>query len=453
MVIIFLMTDDTHILPDFVLIDLTSVTCHLKPVTSMTISLRSICTQTDESYLLTGHKDESTWTQDADVEQQHTIKGTILDYPHASDPIEMLDNQSEFTEDNIHDLSFYSQAESMDTDITDITDKDAEQNNPCERKFIVFESCLNFLLQICPECGHPVEELTKTVKGSLLIVNRTCTEGHCSLWTSQPLLNGMAAGNLLLSAAILFSGCTYRKISHLASIINLQVMAERTFHSIQRKYLFPVVHRAWSAHQQGIFSRNNNTELVLCGDGRCDSPGYSAKYCTYTMMSEDSGEIVNFKIVQVTETNSSVAMEKEACKRCIDELIAEPLSIKVISTDRHTGINAMCRKDYPHIDHQFDIWHVIKSISKKVTKAGKNKECNDLIPWTKSICNHMWWACQTCEGNAQLLRNGSLFYTTPAIYTAGVVQNSSLNVHTLHCLKSANTRQAGLSPAVLHTML
>lgn len=290
--------------------DLTSVTCHLKPVTSMTISLRSICTQTDESYLLTGHKDESTWTQDADLEQQHTIKGTILDYPHASDPIEMLDDQSEFTEDNIHDLSFYSQAESMDTDITDITDKDAEQNNPCERKFIVFESCLNFLLQICPECGHPVEELTKTVKGSLLIVNRTCTKGHCCLWTSQPLLNGMAAGNLLLSAAILFSGCTYRKISHLASIINLQVMAERTFHSIQRKYLFPVVHRAWSAHQQGIFSRNHNTELVLCGDGRCDSPGYSAKYCTYTMMSEDSGEIVTLKIVQVTVVTAQLPWKK-----------------------------------------------------------------------------------------------------------------------------------------------
>ena len=67
MVIIFLMMDDTHILLDLVLIDLTSVTCHLKPVTLMTISLRLICTQTGESYLLTGHKDESTWTQDTDL--------------------------------------------------------------------------------------------------------------------------------------------------------------------------------------------------------------------------------------------------------------------------------------------------------------------------------------------------------------------------------------------------
>ena len=32
---------------------------------------------------------------------------------------------------------------------------------------------------------------------------------------------------------------------------------------------------------------------------RCDSPGYSAKYCHYTMMLDDTGEILQTDLVQV----------------------------------------------------------------------------------------------------------------------------------------------------------
>ena len=51
--------------------------------------------------------------------------------------------------------------------------------------------------------------------------------------------------------------------------------------------------------------------ICLHGDGRCDSPGYSAKYCTYYIMDSVSGLILDYNLVQSTETESSVAMEKE----------------------------------------------------------------------------------------------------------------------------------------------
>ena len=41
---------------------------------------------------------------------------------------------------------------------------------------------------------------------------------------------------------------------------------------------------------------------------------------------------------------------------------------------------------------------------KKLTKAAKQKDCHDLSAWTKSICNHLWWSCQTCERNALTLK-------------------------------------------------
>ena len=261
----------------------------------------------------------------------------------------------------------------MDTDDNDdIIDSEEElqKQHGTQRKFVFFENCLDCLFQFCPQCCQPVleSEVVKVLKGSFLSVNYTCSQGHANTWHSQPLLNRMPAGNLLLSAAILFSGSTYSKFAHLAHILNLSIMVERTYHSIQAKYLFPIVHETWMIHQE-IYARLRGQQLKLSGDGRCDSPGYNAKCCTYTIMTQESGEFVDFHIVQVTETTSSVAMEKEAFKRCIEDLQNADLDVQIIATDHHAGIAALCWKEYPHIDHQFDIWYVTKGVMKKLTKA------------------------------------------------------------------------------------
>ena len=241
--------------------------------------------------------------------------------------------------------------------------------------------------------------------GTWLTVQYTCAVGHHNRWHSQPLLRGMAAGNLLLSAAILFSGSTFTKFAHLDDVLNLSILAERTFHDIQSKYLFSVVHHTWTQHQQQVFQRLQGQELKISGDGRCDSPGYNAKYCAYTLMLQSSGEIIDFWVMQVTETTSSVAMEKEAFRMCIEAVKGAGFKIAMVATDHHTGIAALCRTTYPEIDHQFDIWHVCKSLMKKLTKAGKQKECEDLLPWVKSICNHLWWSCETSGGDKALLKD------------------------------------------------
>lgn len=74
-----------------------------------------------------------------------------------------------------------------------------------------------------------------------------------------------------------------------------------------------------------------NGPVNLNGDGRCDRPGYSAKYGTYTMMS-DEGLIVTFSVVQVTEVTSSNAMEKEGFERCFQNLTAEEITVKRVAT-------------------------------------------------------------------------------------------------------------------------
>ena len=41
--------------------------------------------------------------------------------------------------------------------------------------------------------------------------------------------------------------------------------------------------------------------MDLCGDGRSDSPGHSAKYGTYSLIDEATGHITDFSFVQVSE--------------------------------------------------------------------------------------------------------------------------------------------------------
>ena len=92
-----------------------------------------------------------------------------------------------------------------------------------ERKFIMFEFQLMALFHRCHRCGQEVK-LETSVIGTLLVVNGTCPDGHVLHWQSQPMVRGMAAGNLLLSAAILLCGLAFTGITNLANVFNLTML-------------------------------------------------------------------------------------------------------------------------------------------------------------------------------------------------------------------------------------
>ena len=88
-------------------------------------------------------------------------------------------------------------------------------------------------------------------------------------------------------------------------------MSKTTFYKMQSNYLFRVIDSAWQDEKAKVLNEaKENGYVKLNGDGRCDSPGHTAKYGTYTMMS-DEGKILTFSLVQSSEVSSSNAMEKE----------------------------------------------------------------------------------------------------------------------------------------------
>lgn len=82
-------------------------------------------------------------------------------------------------------------------------------------KYIVFESQLLELFVVCPHCEAETVPMTKTT-GTLLSVQQVCGCVFTRKWNSQPYVNQMPAGNLLLSGAILFSGSQPSKLGSAA---------------------------------------------------------------------------------------------------------------------------------------------------------------------------------------------------------------------------------------------
>ena len=86
------------------------------------------------------------------------------------------------------------------------------------------------------------------------------------------------------------------------------------------------------------------------------------------MIGQHTDKIVDLHAVQVTEVSSSNAMEREGFKCCMNHIknhVGGGGQIKVVATDRHVGIRADMKRNFPEIDHQFDVWHLAKSITKK----------------------------------------------------------------------------------------
>ena len=228
------------------------------------------------------------------------------------------------------------------------------------------------------------------------------------------LLLWVASGSILLVAAII--GTTYSTFKKFADCLNLVFLGRTTFFSIQKEIVLPVIQAVWTAEKKRVKSilsgeqyiilillnllviifvtapcqdfilfdsldgllqfpscilfwqyfyssldfpflpccnyHSAGRDLVLADDGRYDSPGYTAKFGTYTLMDVETNLIVDFQVCQCTDTTSSVAMEKLGFETVLARCKAEGLKITTMVTDRSLSIKKFLRGE-PDINHQF----------------------------------------------------------------------------------------------------
>ena len=170
-----------------------------------------------------------------------------------------------------------------------------------EPKGIVFLSQLLLLFQNCHKCFGPSPQVQTSLSGTMFIIDIFCH--HCNakfFWKSQPYLNGrFPAGNLLLSFGILCAGASVTKVLRVFKHIGLLGYSEATYHYHQGHFLFLSIISYWQSYQKSILDSLKGKEVVVVGDGRHDSMGHSAKFCTYTMLCCTVGLIVHLVVIQV----------------------------------------------------------------------------------------------------------------------------------------------------------
>ena len=177
---------------------------------------------------------------------------------------------------------------------------DESVSNPIyQKKFIVFASNLLSLFLNCFMCHCPAEVSLETI-GTFLRVKLFCPSCLFNyVWESQPLIGDMPAGNLALSTAIICSGSLPSKVIQMFRFMNCETISDTTFFNYQSKYLHPAISMTWEKHQQEILS-SFKTEKNVGGDARCDSPGYCAKFGSYTLHELKYNVIIDVELVQVS---------------------------------------------------------------------------------------------------------------------------------------------------------
>ena len=97
--------------------------------------------------------------------------------------------------------------------------------------YLVFESALLLLFSSCIHCSSHTS-VKKVVIGSFLQIIQTCS--NCSkrrTWESQPHIGKIPAGNILTSAAILYSGALPSIALKMFQILKLSMITRKTFFS------------------------------------------------------------------------------------------------------------------------------------------------------------------------------------------------------------------------------
>ena len=79
--------------------------------------------------------------------------------------------------------------------------------------------------------------------------------------------------------------------------------------------------------------------MILSGDGRCDSPGKSAKFCTYSITDSETNQILHFENVDKREVGlCSPNMEREGMTRCLDFVISKGIKVGELITDSSSSV-------------------------------------------------------------------------------------------------------------------
>lgn len=211
-------------------------------------------------------------------------------------------------------------------------------------------------LAICRRCSK-INKITKKQKGASMTFDCICPEGHKYVWRTSKCFRRTPLVNTLMAAAIFCSGIAFTAFDRLSSAIGLAFFSEKTFYDHITNYLSPVIQSTWYnmwKSQVADIRKDNHPVLQVCGDGKFDSPGHSAKFCIYSLMSIE-GQILDFVIFQ--QKMVSGELESKAFRFVFERLLNAVGKEKVdlFCSDRNMSVAKIMRMEFTAVKHAYDV--------------------------------------------------------------------------------------------------
>jgi len=184
---------------------------------------------------------------------------------------------------------------------------------------------LDLLLDLFKTCHHPgcCQNLMPKhhLIGPTVVINWTCTHGHKGKFSSSKDINDMYANNLQVAASILLSGNNFTKIERTCSFLGLSFISDSTFYRMQRLYLVPCINEWCNWQRDQLIEEFKSGEVVVCGDGQCDSPGHAAKNLCYFLMELVSDYTLDVEVWDKRHVGlASTNMERQALQNALQRL-------------------------------------------------------------------------------------------------------------------------------------
>ena len=225
----------------------------------------------------------------------------------------------------------------------DVYDLEEEFSMVKEQKFVCSLDILLAVFQA--RCHTPGCTALPTVKhsfvGVTVIVNCQCPSGHKYRFCSSHLVNDIYANNLQAAASVILSGSNFGKVERMANFLKLEFVSKSTYYRLQRLYLIPEVNKWWALMRGELIKEFSGKDMVLGGDGQCDSPGFNAKNLCYFMMEAESNYILDIEVLDKRHVGLiSTNMEKEAVRRSLNRLTTE-IKVAELVTDASTSVKAL----------------------------------------------------------------------------------------------------------------